>query len=90
MVPAADAALGVIGVQGIGGIIGLVLSGACAPTWMGFSGDHDWLGQIAVQAGSMAVTVAISAVGIFLVVRVSADDEEGGLDCLPHGEVAYS
>ena len=97
-----DDALDVFGVHGIGGMVGLVLTGVFAPTWLGGVGcapDHGWAGQIGVQAGCLALTAVISAVGTALILklvdlviglRVAEADEENGLDYVQHGEVAYN
>jgi Amt family ammonium transporter len=55
-------------------------------------------GQILNQAAGVGISIALAAVGTFLIlkvcdlvvgVRVSAEDEEQGLDLSQHGEEGY-
>ncbi len=97
-----DDTLDVFGVHGVAGMAGLILTGVFAPAFLGGAGcalDHGWGGQIAVQAGCMALTAGYSAAGTALVVklvdlavglRVDEADEVNGLDYVQHGEVAYT
>jgi Amt family ammonium transporter len=97
-----DDTLDVFGVHGVGGMVGLVLTGVFAPKFLGGAGcslDYGWGAQIGVQAGCMALTAAISALGTALILklvdrtiglRVAAEDEESGLDYRQHGEAAYN
>jgi Amt family ammonium transporter len=97
-----DDTLDVFGVHGVGGIVGLVLTGVFAHQALGgvgFSFDYGWSRQVVVQAGCMALTAAISAVGTAVILkavdltvglRVTPAEEENGLDYLQHGEAAYN
>ena len=98
-----DDALDVFGVHGVGGLIGAVLTGVFATTSVNPDGVNGLLyGNPALlykQIIAAAVVLGYSAVvtyGILKLVektiglRVSKEQEEGGLDVALHGERAYS
>ena len=102
-----DDSLDAWGVHGVGGIVGALLTGVFAVgTLYVTDGDaakaltySGWLagnsGMLLVQAKSVLVTMAYSAVATFLLLkiidvmvglRVSEDEEREGLDVTQHGE----
>jgi Amt family ammonium transporter len=96
----ADDSLDVFGVHGVAGIAGALLTGVFAAPWLGgmAGADFDMPRQLAVQALSVGLTIAWSAVvalGALQVaawlfgLRVDADAEQQGLDIASHGEAAY-
>jgi len=105
----ADDALDVFGVHGVGGILGALLTGVFAsPDLGGLSwwdyvangpGAFDIMGQVKVQAISVATTivwsgvvslVAFKVVDLTIGMRVTEEDERIGLDVTSHGERAYN
>lgn len=97
-----DDTLDAFGVHGVGGIIGALLTGiGCQESWggSGFGAGIDGLvGQLTVQFLSVLVTAGLSAVVSVIALyaidftiglRVSEEDEEGGLDLALHGEEGY-
>lgn len=95
-----DDALDVWGVHGVGGIIGTILTGVFASSSVNgvsglIEGDvHQFLIQIAgtliASAYAFAVTMLIlKCVNKVLPVRVTAEEEEEGLDVSLHHEEAY-
>jgi Amt family ammonium transporter len=91
-----DDSLDVFGVHGVGGIIGAVLTGAFADAAINALGKD---ASVATQIYGVTVTIVYTAVmtgviltgiRLFLGLRVSASDEEEGLDLTAHGERAYS
>ena len=90
-----DDSLDVFGVHGVGGLIGTFATGILgAATFGGSLKDV----QIMAQVLPMLVTIAWSAIGTFLVLklvdvvlglRVDQRDEDDGLDLASHGESAY-
>jgi Amt family ammonium transporter len=94
-----DDSLDVVGVHLVGGVVGALLTGAFASLAVNGAGADGSAAQVGRQAVAVLVTVAFSfgattallalvdrAIGI----RVSADDEERGLDLSQHGETAYA
>ena len=97
-----DDSLDVVAAHGVGGTVGALLTGVLAQkSWNGV-GDGLLFGnprQLAVQAAGVLATIAFSAAGTFVIVkllllvgpvRASARDEGLGLDVTQHGEEAYS
>lgn len=95
-----DDALDVWGVHGVGGMFGTILTGVFAVSSVnGISGliegdVHQFLVQLGstVFAGAYAFAVTwliLKVVNIFLPVRVTAEEEEEGLDEAIHNEEAY-
>ncbi|MEO3435472.1 ammonium transporter [Inquilinus sp. CAU 1745] len=92
-----DDSLDVFGVHGVGGIVGAVLTGVFA---VGELGGYPGLlegnpGQVLVQVYGILATVAWSAIGTFVILkvvqlvtglRVSPEAERDGLDLAIHGE----
>jgi Amt family ammonium transporter len=97
-----DDSLDVIAAHGVGGITGALLTGILAEkSWNGtadgalFGNPH----QLVVQIAAIAATIAYSAIGTFVIlkvvalvstVRATAREEGIGLDVTQHGEEAYS
>jgi len=97
-----DDSLDAFGVHGVGGIIGAILTGvACLEGWggSGFGDGIDSMGtQLMYQVLSVVVTavlsglvsvIALYAIDFTIGLRVSEEDEEGGLDLALHGEEGY-
>jgi Amt family ammonium transporter len=98
-----DDTLDAFGVHGVGGAIGSILLGVFATkAWNAsganglVTGDFTFLGK---QVLAVVVTVAFSAVGTLIVLkivdalvglRVTSDEEREGLDINLHGEEGYS
>jgi Amt family ammonium transporter len=98
-----DDALDAFGCHGIGGIWGAIITGVFTNTsinsvarWNGlFYGEYR---LFVAQLISIVITIAIAAVGtlvcaflvkLFIVLRVSPEEEKTGLDITQHGENAY-
>ncbi len=100
-----DDTLDVFPVHGVGGSLGTLLTAVFASTSLGvFSGQGFAEGidsissQLSVQAIGVVATIAYSAVGTFIILklvdrilglRVSADEETEGLDIVSHEERGY-
>ncbi len=97
-----DDALDVWGVHGVGGVVGCIATGIfAAKSWNPAGADGLLLGGthfFLVQTGSVLLTasysLAFSYAALWLInkvttVRVSAEEEEVGLDTVEHGEQAY-
>ncbi len=93
-----DDSLDAFGVHGIGGIIGAILTGVFAIEAIGGTPGalEGNVGQIWTQAYGILGTVAYAAIGTFVILkvvqmvmglRVTKEDEIGGLDINLHGEV---
>jgi len=92
-----DDSLDAFGVHGIGGIIGAILTGVFAMESIGgvkgaLEGN---VGQITTQLLGVGVTVAYTAIGTFIILkiidvviglRVTEEEEREGLDIALHGE----
>ena len=96
-----DDSLDAFGVHGVGGTIGAILTGVFAfgeiNTKTGGLYDGNW-GQVGYQALATAITYAFAIVGSLILlkivdvvvgVRVSAEEENEGLDLTQHGEQGY-
>jgi len=101
-----DDSLDAFGVHGIGGIVGAILTGVFAAGMLykpddaaGALAYSGWLygnsEMLWIQIKSVAVTVAFSAIGTFILLkivdlmvglRVTEDEEREGLDVTQHGE----
>ncbi|HEY0527825.1 MAG TPA: ammonium transporter [Gemmatimonadaceae bacterium] len=97
-----DDSLDVVAAHGVGGIVGALLTGILAEkSWNG-TADGALFGnpqQVVVQIAAIAATIAYSAIGTFVIlkvvalvstVRATAREEGIGLDVTQHGEEAYS
>jgi ammonium transporter, Amt family len=95
-----DDALDVFAVHGVGGTFGAVATGVFATTAInGFPGLIDGkASQVATQIVAVGATIAyavvatygiVKLVDLILGIRISARDEELGIDLSTHGEVAY-
>jgi len=98
-----DDSLDVFGVHGVGGVTGALLTGVFATTAVNSAGANGLLrgnpGQVLNQAVAVGITIALSAVGSLLILkvvdvavglRIDQEDEIQGLDVTQHGEVAYN
>lgn len=93
-----DDSLDVVGIHGVGGFIGIVATGLFAS--IGATGlFFGNAGQFGIQVFLALVTLTFSVVGTYLILkfldltiglRISAQDEEVGLDLSQHDERAYS
>ena len=88
-----DDSLDAFGVHGIGGIVGALLTGFLAVEAIG--GTAGSMGQFMVQLKGTALTIAYTAVGTYIILkvldlvmglRVSEEEEREGLDIALHGE----
>ena len=96
-----DDALDVFAVHGVGGTFGAVATGVLATSAVqaSYKGLIDGNpGQVITQLVAVAATIAYAVVATFVIVkvvdvilgiRISAKDEELGIDLATHGEVAY-
>jgi len=96
-----DDALDVFAVHGVGGVFGAVATGVLAtsaiqPALKGLIDGN--AGQVGIQLVAVGATIAYAVVATFgivklvdfvLGIRISARDEELGIDLATHGEVAY-
>jgi Amt family ammonium transporter len=96
-----DDALDVFAVHGVGGTFGALATGVLAtaaiqPAYKGLIDGN--ANQVVTQLIAVGATIAYAVVGTFIIVkvvglilgiRVSATDEEMGIDLATHGEVAY-
>lgn len=93
-----DDSLDVVGIHGVGGFMGILATGLFASIGAQgvFFGNP---GQFGIQVVLALVTLAFSVIGTYLILkivdvtvglRVSAQDEEMGLDLSQHNERAYS
>lgn len=88
-----DDSLDAFGVHGIGGIVGAILTGWFAVEAIG--GTAGSMGQVITQIESVVITIAYSAIGTFIILkvidiimglRVTEEQEREGLDVALHGE----
>ena len=96
-----DDALDVFAVHGVGGVFGAIATGVLATSAVqaSYSGLIDGNpGQVLTQLIAVGATIAYAVVATFVIVklvdvilgiRISARDEELGIDLAIHGEVAY-
>jgi Amt family ammonium transporter len=96
-----DDALDVFAVHGVGGVFGALATGVLATSAVqaSFKGLIDGnAGQVVTQIIAVAATIAYAVVATFAIVkvvdgilgiRITARQEELGLDLAVHGEVAY-
>jgi ammonium transporter, Amt family len=96
-----DDALDVFAVHGVGGVFGAIATGVLATSAVqaSYKGLIDGnAGQVLTQLIAVAATIAYAVVGTFVIVkvvdgilgiRISAKDEELGIDLSTHGEAAY-
>jgi Amt family ammonium transporter len=95
-----DDSLDVFGVHAVGGIVGAILTGAfAAPALGGFGTVENIPAQLWVQFEGVAFTVVYTAVLTFVILkvidlvmglRVSDEEETGGLDLALHNERGYN
>jgi Amt family ammonium transporter len=96
-----DDALDVFAVHGVGGVFGAIATGVLATSAVqaSYKGLIDGnAGQVVTQLIAVGATIAYAVVGTFVIVklvdgilgiRISARDEELGIDISTHGEAAY-
>ena len=94
-----DDSLDAFGVHGIGGMVGALLTGIfAAPALGGFADIGSIGGQLWIQLVSVIATIAYSAAGSFVLLkvidmvvglRVTDDEEVTGLDITQHNEKGY-
>jgi Amt family ammonium transporter len=96
-----DDALDVFAVHGVGGVFGAIATGVLATSAVqaSYKGLIDGnAGQVGIQLVAVGATIAYAVVGTFVIVkvvdvilgiRISAKDEELGIDLAVHGEAAY-
>jgi ammonium transporter, Amt family len=96
-----DDALDVFAVHGVGGVFGAVATGVLATSAVqaSYKGLIDGnAGQVVTQLLAVGATIAYAVLATFVIVkvvdailgiRISARDEELGIDLSTHGEVAY-
>jgi Amt family ammonium transporter len=97
-----DDSLDVVAAHGLGGTVGALLTGVLAQKAWNGSVDGALFGnprQLLIQAAGVAATMAFSALGTFVLLklvglvvplRVTAREEGLGLDVTQHGEEAYA
>lgn len=98
-----DDSLDVFACHGAGGIWGTIATGLFASTLVNAGGPNGLFfgnpGQLAIQALAVFVVAAFAFFGSYILlriinffgpIRVSAKDEDAGLDLTQHGEEAYS
>lgn len=98
-----DDTMDVFGVHGVGGIIGAILTGVFAASSLGGVGLEEGVSmgaQVVVQLKGVLLTIVWSAVVALIAfkiaglctggLRVSAEEEQQGLDLVAHGEKAYN
>jgi Amt family ammonium transporter len=93
-----DDSLDVVGIHGVGGFLGIVAVGLFAS--IGATGlFFGNAGLVGIQVFLALVTLAFSVVGTYIILkivdwtvglRITAQDEEMGLDLSQHNERAYS
>jgi Amt family ammonium transporter len=96
-----DDALDVFAVHGVGGVFGAIATGVLATSAVqsAYKGLIDGnAGQVGIQLVAVGATIAYAVVATFVIVkvvdgilgiRISAKDEELGIDLATHGEAAY-
>jgi Amt family ammonium transporter len=95
-----DDALDVFAVHGVGGTFGAIATGVFATSAINFGrGAIDGnVGQLGIQLLAVGAVIAYAVIATFVIVkvtevilglRISASDEELGLDLTTHGETAY-
>jgi Amt family ammonium transporter len=94
-----DDSLDAFGVHGIGGMVGALLTGVFAsPAFGGYAEIAGIGSQLWIQFVSVAATIAYSAVGSLILLkvvdmivglRVTEDEEVTGLDITQHNEKGY-
>ena len=96
-----DDALDVFAVHGVGGVFGAIATGVLATSAVqaSYKGLIDGnAGQVGIQLVAVGATIAYAVVATFVIVkvvdlilgiRISAKDEELGIDLAVHGEAAY-
>ncbi len=94
-----DDSLDAFGVHGIGGMVGALLTGVfAAPAFGGYAEVADIGSQLWIQFVSVGATIAYSAVGSLILLkvvdmivglRVTEDEEVTGLDITQHNEKGY-
>ncbi|MFT5694053.1 MAG: Amt family ammonium transporter [Myxococcota bacterium] len=94
-----DDSLDVFGVHGVGGFVGVVLAGVfCSEIFGGNLGDVDIVSKTGMQLYAGVLTAGYTAIASYILIklteamvglRVSADEENQGLDLALHEETGY-
>lgn len=95
-----DDSLDVFGVHGVGGFVGTILVAVFGSKhFAGGLGDFEILPQLKTQALASVYTILLSGVAsyalikiisLFMLLRVTQEQENQGLDLAEHGEAAYN
>ncbi|MCE5284646.1 MAG: ammonium transporter [Pelosinus sp.] len=98
-----DDSLDAFGCHGVGGMLGALLTGVFATKSVNPTGADGLLygnaAQVGIQLVGVVVTIAVAAIGTFLILKVvsmvtelraTEEEEEQGMDINAHGEGAYS
>ncbi len=98
-----DDTLDAFGVHGVGGTIGALLTGVFCTTAVNVAGANGLLHgnpfQVVRQAAAVGATIAYAVIGTWILLkvvdvmvglRVTAEEEEQGLDWTQHGESGYN
>ena len=96
-----DDSLDVVGVHGVGGLVGTLLAAVFAAEMFGGTGGSDYsiAGQFKVQTGAALITTIYTLIATYVVIkivdatiglRVTEQEELGGLDLALHNEVGYN
>jgi Amt family ammonium transporter len=93
----------VVGIHGVGGTLGLLAVGLLASKGVNPGGDDGLFfgngSQLGIQALAVLVTIVYTSIVSYIILkvvdklwglRVSEDDEIGGLDLTQHNETAYN
>jgi Amt family ammonium transporter len=93
-----DDSLDVVGVHMVGGAIGVILTGVFATLTVNAAGEAGGLAQFGRQLVLAVVAIVFPFIATWIILwavdhtvglRVSPEDEQGGLDLAEHGEGAY-
>ncbi len=96
-----DDSLDVVGVHGVGGLVGTLLAAVFGAAVFGGTGGADFSisGQLTVQAMAAAITTAYTLLATYVILkavdkliglRVTEEQEFGGLDLALHDESGYN
>jgi len=94
-----DDSLDAVGVHLVGGLVGALLTGVFASLAVNPAGAEGGLAQLGRQAAASGITLGFAFAATLVILklvdrtvgfRVSAEDEETGVDLALHGELAYA